>query len=349
MALPGIYETFQNRWSSYQTIWVYSDPHFNDEELAAAIKDRPTAEEQVKRINAKCGRRDALICLGDVGDIEPVRKIRAEYKILIMGNHDKGASNYKRKVIKRLFNPSECTTTEILEIMKDDYPNWKITISEYYDSFLAVADNMLFDEVYEGALMIGEKLILSHEPVNLSWAFNLHGHVHDKKHKNGTNSFNVCSDIIGYEPINLNQLLKNGGHLTKIETIHRTTIDNATKRKQKKNKKLLHFSPLGGIDNQFEVKIPKGFTLSDFIKALVKERTSDHGCVYVGNQPILHYYNSRLFSRCPEEDNYFEEFKNRKISCATAIKSEEGSIAYILGFDQEKKAKELNVHLNFYG
>ena len=55
--LPGLYDIFQERWGQSQSCYIYSDPHFNDDELAGGIKGRPSAEEQVKRINAKCGRR----------------------------------------------------------------------------------------------------------------------------------------------------------------------------------------------------------------------------------------------------------------------------------------------------
>lgn len=187
MALPGVYKTFQH-WCN-QTVWIYSDTHFGDEELAAGTPGRPTDEEHVKLINSKVGRKDTLILLGDVGDVEWVRKLKG-YKILICGNHDAGVTNY-----------------------------------EPY-----------FDEVYEGALVIGEKLILSHEPVDIPWALNIHGHVHDKRHKNDKTHFNVCSDTIGYTPINLNKFLKEGP-TSKILSLHRQTIDTATTRKRKREKK----------------------------------------------------------------------------------------------------------------
>ena len=90
----------------------------------------------------------------------------------------------------------------------------------------------IFDEVYTGALIIGEKLLLSHEPIDAKWIFNLHGHNHtgaktDKYH------LNVCADVIDYTPINFNQFLKSGA-LSKIQTIRRTVIDKATERKRKR-------------------------------------------------------------------------------------------------------------------
>lgn len=185
MAIAGLYKMFDH-WHAEGTLWIYSDPHFDDMDLAAGLPNRPSAEEQVKMINSKVGRKDTIIFLGDIGNVEWVRKIRG-YKILIMGNHDAGRTNYEP----------------------------------------------VFNEIFEGPVMLGEKLILSHEPVDVPWAFNIHGHIHDSKHKNDKHHFNVCSDAIGYVPINMNQWVKQG-YLSHVESIHRTTIDKATERKKKR-------------------------------------------------------------------------------------------------------------------
>ena len=105
MALPGIYPAFQH-WAE-QTVWIYSDPHFSDEDLECGIKNRPSDEEQIKNINSCAGRKDTLIILGDVGNIECVRRLRAARKILIMGNHDLGRTNYERKIEKKIFDQDE--------------------------------------------------------------------------------------------------------------------------------------------------------------------------------------------------------------------------------------------------
>ena len=86
--LPGVYKIFNDRWNG-QTTWIMSDPHFNDQDLRAGFPNRPDDEELVRRINAKVGRKDVLIVLGDVGDIEFAKKLRG-YKVLICGNHDVG-------------------------------------------------------------------------------------------------------------------------------------------------------------------------------------------------------------------------------------------------------------------
>ena len=185
MAIAGLYKCFDH-WHKQGTVWIYSDTHFDDEELAAGVRNRPSAEEQVKLINSKVGRKDTLILLGDVGNVEWAKKLRG-YKILIAGNHDAGLSNYED----------------------------------------------IFDEVYGGPLMIGEKLILSHEPVNVPWAVNLHGHCHQGLFNPDIYHYNFCSDVIGYTPINLNQFMKTGP-TAHIDSIHRQTIDKATTRKRKR-------------------------------------------------------------------------------------------------------------------
>ena len=187
MALPGVYKIFNDRWAG-QTVWIISDTHFADEDLRAGMPGRPSDEELVRRINMKVGRKDTLIVLGDVGDIEFAKQLRG-YKVLICGNHDVGHTVYEE----------------------------------------------VFDEVYSGPLMIGEKIILSHEPIpGITWAVNVHGHNHNKNSKNDANHFNVCADVIEYEPINFNQWLK-AGHLSKIETLHRKTINKATANRHGRN------------------------------------------------------------------------------------------------------------------
>lgn len=188
--IQGLYDIFAH-WHKQGTVWLISDTHFDDEELAAGVLNRPSTEEYIKLISSKVGKRDTIIHLGDVGNLEAMKKIKG-YKILIMGNHDSGKSNY-------------------LEV---------------------------FDEVYQGPLIIGEKLILSHEPIDIIGMFNLHGHTHAITHKNDNTHFNCCSDYVGYTPINFNQWMKQG-YLSKVQTLHRKTIDKASLNKhgQKRLKK----------------------------------------------------------------------------------------------------------------
>ena len=243
MAIAGLYKIFDH-WHKEGSVWIISDFHFDDEELAAGVPGRPTAEEFVKRINAKCGRKDTLICLGDVGNIDWVKQLRAKHEVLIMGNHDAGRTNYEREVITQLFSKELYTKEQVLDLMSTMYPNCRYTIDEGcqfhspVEFWKASADNMLFDEVYEGPLMIAEKLILSHEPIDVPWAFNIHGHDHSGR-KTDKRHMNVCADVIGYTPVNMNQFMKSGA-LAHTETLHRDTIDAATQKKKKRGGKKIN-------------------------------------------------------------------------------------------------------------
>lgn len=236
--IEGLYKIFKH-WSEKGTVWLISDTHFEDKELAVGTKcaTRFNTEEYIKIINSKVGRKDTLIHLGDVGDLEAMKKIRG-YKVLIMGNHDTGRTNYERQIVTQMFSKELYTKEQVLDLMKTMYPKCQYSIEERKQLgpfFEATADNQLFDEVYEGPLMIAEKLILSHEPAEVPWAANIHGHVHDPKVQLGMNCYNICPDYYNdFEPVNFNQIMKRSGFLSRVKSLHRDTIDNATKRNRRR-------------------------------------------------------------------------------------------------------------------
>lgn len=244
----NLYDIFKhwycNDGEHQNAIYFYSDPHFGDEELAVLRKNYIGDAEQVKRINSKVTKHDTLVILGDIGDVEWVKKIRAGRKVLIMGNHDKGASNYKSEIAsadynklpslrnyynknkerfivpeKKTFKSDEELQDYLISIMAN-------VLDEYYLN--PFKNEGLFDEVYEGALIISPKIILSHEPVNFEFAFNIHGHDHSNRLSDDKH-LNVCAEHIDYTPISLTQIVK-GGALSKIPDMHRTTIDRAVER-----------------------------------------------------------------------------------------------------------------------
>ena len=199
-----LYEPFE-KWKHGGVIWVFSDPHFADFDCKLMDKNWISPDEQVAKINAKVGKKDTLIILGDVGNLEYVKKLKG-YKVLVTGNHDAGASNYKK-----VYNEIET-------------PYGK-----------RIVHNGLFDEVYEGILAIGPDIILSHEPLNLPFGVNLHGHNHAGKPVNkGAHSisFNLAANIIGYEPKRLDHLLEGA----KYDSVHRLAIDKAIEKKKKRMK-----------------------------------------------------------------------------------------------------------------
>lgn len=109
---------------------------------------------------------------------------------------------------------------------------YKILIKGNHDMGASKYESV-FDEVYGGPLMISEKIILSHEPLDIDWAFNIHGHTHLLYGYARPGHLCVCSDVIGYVPVNFNQFIKSG-RLKEIDTLHRQIIDEATARSIKK-------------------------------------------------------------------------------------------------------------------
>lgn len=87
-----------------------------------------------------------------------------------------------------------------------------------------------FDEIYEGPLMIAEKIILSHEPIpNINWALNIHGHDHSKWTPKDIYHLNITSNTVNFKIINLNDIIKSGA-LSEITSLHRQIIDKAREK-----------------------------------------------------------------------------------------------------------------------
>ncbi len=138
----------------------------------------------IKKAAHKC---DTLIHLGDVGNPEWLKQIKA-HKVLIMGNHDQSATKF-----------------------------------EPY-----------FDEIFTGPLMIAEKILLSHEPIEgIDWALNIHGHDHSRWTKRDQYHLNLASNVVGFQVYSLGEIIKDGA-LANIKSLHRDTIDTATDRKNKR-------------------------------------------------------------------------------------------------------------------
>lgn len=146
--------------------------------------DAVSDAEQIQRINSKVGSRDTLIILGDIGNPSDLRNLRG-YKVIILGNHDKG-----------------------------------VTVYEQYAH-----------EIYSGPLFVGDRLLLSHEPINFQCAFNIHGHEHAGPRMSDERHLNVCAEVIDYTPINLTSEIKHG-LLSGVKNIHQLTTEYATRRKQ---------------------------------------------------------------------------------------------------------------------
>lgn len=310
--IKSLYDVFKT-WSEKGSVYLYSDPHFGDAdsykfrsllnipddimfakeqgdsrpyELYVEERLKVLDEMQIKNINKRVTKKDTIIFLGDIGNIECIKKING-YKVLIMGNHDKGASNYKRvekfeKIDISNYLDGKTPNELCIELSDEERKQYyeearKKAEREYkakpdfirisnrinYDfrspfmSWYAYFDNQLFDEVYEGPLMITDKILLSHEPIENCppFLFNIYGHDHSgkdfttyvlkdydadmpynemfnnyltsiKKYK--LNKLNVCAEWIGYFPVSLKGII-NSGILKSIPSIHQDYITNHVK------------------------------------------------------------------------------------------------------------------------
>lgn len=96
-----------------------------------------------------------------------------------------------------------------------------------------------FQEIFDGPLYIGKKILLSHEPILIPGAVNIHGHVHNDGISGGNvmrfglsefAGMNRAANVCGYLPLNLGKAIRHG-LLSGVKDIHRLTINAAVERK----------------------------------------------------------------------------------------------------------------------
>lgn len=234
--IDTLYDKFKP-WSEKGSVYIISDTHFEDADCKLMDSNWITPQEHINIIKNKVHKNDTLIHLGDVGNPEWMKHIKA-YKVLIMGNHDQSATKFKKY-----------TKMIDLDAYTDDEINWKLdhgeidSVSwEFHSPFIRGYKTLgYFDEVYTGPLFIAEKILLSHEPiVNGSAWFNIHGHDHNKlsyiewRNDNGFseswNELNLAANVVDYKVYNLGHGIKNG-LLSYVDGVHRLTIDKASGRR----------------------------------------------------------------------------------------------------------------------
>lgn len=127
---------------------------------------------------------------------------------------------------------------DLIAQIKCDY---KVLITGNHDKGNSIY-KPYFDEIYDGPLFISDKILLSHERIDLPFCINIHGHEHCYESwfdlvgietvigMVQTASFNIASDIVDFKPIRLDEIISKYP-LKKVHSIHRITIDNATNDK----------------------------------------------------------------------------------------------------------------------
>lgn len=230
--IKTLYPIFQ-KWSEKGSVYIMSDTHFGDSDCKLMNPDWPVPEEYIKKIN-NISKNDTIIHLGDVGNPKWIAQIKG-YKVLIMGNHDKGRSNYERKITKFDYDFPTLKDAQMAKRCGDiSYfvHNMDVDVYEGY------VDNHLFDEVYEGPLFISDKIVLSHEPLCVTAgitgnpiAFNIHGHDHSGEYYNDGYHLNCAANIQDYGLVNLKGVIEQGLiSNTNIKNIHREIIEKARRK-----------------------------------------------------------------------------------------------------------------------
>lgn len=208
--IDSLYYPFR-KWSENAAVWLYSDPHFGDVEsytFRGLITDK-TKEEldkfQVDSINRLVGKNDTIIFLGDIGDPTSLKRVRG-HKVLITGNHDRGAAYYKDyfdeiytgclTISDRIIlshEPIEGCPPFLFNIHGHDHNGTDFKAYAFKDQRVVTTDSMVL--VMLAAI---------------------------KQYK--LNKFNVCAEWINYKPVALKDII-NSGVLSNIPTIHRDYLD----------------------------------------------------------------------------------------------------------------------------
>lgn len=306
--ISSLYDCFKH-WSKTGSVYIISDTHFDDSDCKLMSKNWISPEEHIKLLNKMVHKTDTLIHLGDVGNVEWIKQLKC-YKVLIMGNHDAGKSKYQRRAefIKEFNTFSDAETAE--RKGEIDYIE-----SGFHKPFIAgYKSNKLFNEVFEGPLMISEKIILSHEPIlGLPYVLNIHGHDHSGSFIDA-NHINVASNVCNYTPLNLGAYIKEHG-LSQIKSIHRQTIDNATQRKNERERLertglcTINFSEkIGGFtEKKVAVFNPEFISLDEAVKIIKSDNSSPYVTVMTKEQyeNIFRIFKNKIFIK----GTYFSQIK----------------------------------------
>lgn len=208
--IDSLYYPFR-KWSENAAVWLYSDPHFGDFEsytFRGLITDK-TKEEldkfQVDKINKFVNKNDTIIFLGDIGDPTPLKKIKG-HKVLITGNHDRGAAFYK-EYFDEIY--TGCLTISDRIILShepiEDCPPFLFNIHGHDHNGTDFKEYVFrdCDAVSSEKMAINALAAAKHYKLN---------------------RFNVCAEWINYQPVALKDII-NSGVLSNIPTIHRDYLD----------------------------------------------------------------------------------------------------------------------------
>ena len=210
--------------------FIVSDPHFGHNKIFLKEPNRLLGEEKPKKAfkrlcknwNAVVGKKDSILCLGDMFGVSGVRyidKLKGK-KSLILGNHDIKPHN------KELLYSSDFG---ILHGICLRIPNGEEIASEatkQHNNLSGYEQECLSVLVADAGAM---RVMFSHDPLFerhpsderfyalfalLEWLFAqcrcdvvIHGHIHSHN-ASDSRCINACVDVTDYAPIRLGALLE---------------------------------------------------------------------------------------------------------------------------------------------
>ncbi len=98
--ITSLYEPFRH-WAEKGSVYLLGDTHFASDDCILMDPDWISVDQQIDVINKTIGQSDTFVCLGDVGELSYVSRIKAGLKVLIRGNHD--ATGACRAVFDEVF------------------------------------------------------------------------------------------------------------------------------------------------------------------------------------------------------------------------------------------------------
>ena len=150
--------------------------------------------------------------------------------------YDEYSNKERAKIINRRLHKNDTLiilgdigNIEYLKLLK---PCYKVLILGNHDAGRTVYEDY-FDEIYEGPLVISEKIILSHEKLMIPGMLNIHGHCHDADPYNDFGSgicFNISGNLVNFNKLNLKEVFE-FGIVKRIPSIHRLAIEKQKKYK----------------------------------------------------------------------------------------------------------------------
>jgi len=132
----------------------------------------------------------------------PKFKNAAECNELIVKNYKAKITNPNTVVLFMGDIGNKAAIERILPTLK----GYKILILGNHDKYAKAFYAKYFDEVYDHPIFYHKRIVFSHEPIPVApGTLNVHGHTHVIS-LNSINHWNICPELVNYEPIKIKDI-----------------------------------------------------------------------------------------------------------------------------------------------